>query len=281
MRVIGLGDNVVDKYHHLKTMFPGGNALNFAVYAKMLGVDASYCGVFGNDKVGDHIKSVMNELGVDISTCVTREGENGYAEVNLVEGDRVFFGGNKGGISKAEPLVLTDELVETLNEFDIVHSSCYSFLETELPKLKKRKGILTFDFSNRISKEYLEMICPHIDVAFFSAGDLETIEEIDALLKEAIKLGCAMAVASMGTRGQRVYDGSAFYSGKVKLVEPVDTLGAGDSFFTQFILSIVEQEWRKGEGVGKEVVEHAFDLAADFSAKTCMVYGAFGHGAEF
>lgn len=281
MRVIGLGDNVVDKYHHLKTMFPGGNALNFAVYAKMLGIEAAYCGVFGNDQVGDHIKSVMNELGIDISTCVTRQGENGYAEVNLVEGDRVFFGGNKGGISKTEPLVLTDELIAILKEYEIIHSSCYSFLEGELAKLKDRQGILSFDFSNRISPDYLEEVCPHVDVAFFSAGDLESMEEIDALLKKGIELGCAMTVASMGTRGQRVYDGQAFYSGKVKLVEPVDTLGAGDSFFTQFILSIVEQGWRKGEGVGKQVVEHAFDLAADFSAKTCMVYGAFGHGAEF
>lgn len=31
--VIGIGDNVCDKYIHLKTMFPGGQALNFAAYA--------------------------------------------------------------------------------------------------------------------------------------------------------------------------------------------------------------------------------------------------------
>ena len=281
MRVIGLGDNVVDKYHHLKTMFPGGNALNFAVYAKELGYDAAYCGVFGNDGVGDHIKAVMNELDIDITSCVTRNGENGYAEVNLVDGDRVFFGGNKGGVSKHEPLILSEELVRYLNEFEIIHSSCYSYLEEEIKKMNDRKGILTFDFSNRIEKDYLEKVCPNIDVAFFSAGDLETMEEIDELLQQAIDLGCALATASMGTRGQRVYDGKAFYSGKVKLVEPVDTLGAGDSFFTQFILSIVEKGWRRGEGVGKEVVETAFDLAADYSAKTCMVYGAFGHGAKF
>ena len=35
MKVIGIGDNVCDKYIHLNTMFPGGQALNFAVYAKM------------------------------------------------------------------------------------------------------------------------------------------------------------------------------------------------------------------------------------------------------
>ncbi len=34
VKVIGLGDNVVDKYEHIRTMYPGGNALNFAAYAK-------------------------------------------------------------------------------------------------------------------------------------------------------------------------------------------------------------------------------------------------------
>ena len=36
MKVIGIGDNVCDKCIHLKTMFPGGQALNFAAYAGML-----------------------------------------------------------------------------------------------------------------------------------------------------------------------------------------------------------------------------------------------------
>lgn len=50
MKVIGLGDNVVDKYEHIRTMYPGGNALNFAVYAKRLGVDAAFLGAFGTDQ---------------------------------------------------------------------------------------------------------------------------------------------------------------------------------------------------------------------------------------
>ena len=36
MKVIGIGDNVVDNYMHIRTLFPGGNALNFSVYASML-----------------------------------------------------------------------------------------------------------------------------------------------------------------------------------------------------------------------------------------------------
>lgn len=38
---LGFGDNVVDKYEHIKTMYPGGNCVNFAVYAKMFGAKRS------------------------------------------------------------------------------------------------------------------------------------------------------------------------------------------------------------------------------------------------
>lgn len=42
VKVIGLGDNVVDKYEHIRTMYPGGNALNFAAYAKKLGINSAF-----------------------------------------------------------------------------------------------------------------------------------------------------------------------------------------------------------------------------------------------
>ena len=42
MNIIGIGDNVVDDYVDLRTMFPGGNALNVAVYASMLGCDVTW-----------------------------------------------------------------------------------------------------------------------------------------------------------------------------------------------------------------------------------------------
>ena len=56
MRLIGIGDNVCDVYLHLAEMFPGGQALNVAVFAKMQGIDSAYLGVFGDDEVAEHIE---------------------------------------------------------------------------------------------------------------------------------------------------------------------------------------------------------------------------------
>ena len=47
---------MVDKYEHIKTMYPGGNAVNFAVLAKQLGAARSaYMGIFGFDREAEHV----------------------------------------------------------------------------------------------------------------------------------------------------------------------------------------------------------------------------------
>lgn len=67
MKVLGLGDNVVDKYENLGIMYPGGNSLNFAVFAKKLGHESSFMGVFGSDEEAAHVLSAIKKIGLDNS----------------------------------------------------------------------------------------------------------------------------------------------------------------------------------------------------------------------
>ena len=97
-KVIGIGDNVVDKYVHQGIMYPGGNALNFCAYARMNNMETAYLGKFGNDKVAEYNQKVIDDLGIDRSHCRVFEGENGYARVTLEYGDRVFLGSNRSRI---------------------------------------------------------------------------------------------------------------------------------------------------------------------------------------
>lgn len=103
VKVLGLGDNVCDVYLHTGTMYPGGQALNFTVYASQLGAQADYMGVFGRDAVADHIQSVLDAKGVGRSHCRQYPGENGFARVTLVDGDRVFKGSNRGRCPPGAP----------------------------------------------------------------------------------------------------------------------------------------------------------------------------------
>lgn len=145
MKVIGYGDNVVDRYVNKKIMFPGGNAVNFAVYAKESGLDASLLLNFADDREADHIIDSMKEMGIGLTGCRREFGATTErCDVNLVEGDRVFIADDLRE-TKAAPPLLTEKDLRYLDTFDLVHSGCYAAVESEIAKLKELKGLVTFD----------------------------------------------------------------------------------------------------------------------------------------
>jgi len=49
VKILGLGDNIIDRFVDRGIDYPGGNAVNVAVYARRLGAESGYLGVFGDD----------------------------------------------------------------------------------------------------------------------------------------------------------------------------------------------------------------------------------------
>lgn len=287
MRVIGIGDNVCDKYEHLKMMFPGGQALNFAVYAKMLGADASYMGVFGSDAVADHVITTLDELQVEHSHCRQYEGENGCARVTLVDGDRVFLGSNRGGVTKEKPLDLTGADLEYIGGFSHVHTSNNSHFDSQLAKVKSTGVPLSYDFSGRWNEpDRVERVAPYADYAFLSFGSIPEEEAMD-ICRNMYQAGIKKVIATRGSYGALFYDGVGFFSQPPKLVKAIDTLGAGDSFAAAFLLSFTESMEREPEKMKNDrdfyekELKKALEAGAEFASKTCMVQGAFGHGIVF
>lgn len=278
MKVIGFGDNVVDKYVDIQTMYPGGNALNFTVYAKQFGSESAFLGIFGTDLAAAHNQDTLKKIGVDISHCKVLDGENGYAMVDLVDGDRVFLRSNQGGISNTSKYKLTEEDLDYIKSFQLLHSSKYSYIESELPKMKSTGVPISFDFSDDFTKEYVEQVAPFVDFSFLSCSHLEENEVKDLLIK-VNSLGSKIVVGTLGSKGALLYNGTSFFSQPPKLVEAVDTLGAGDSFITAFLLSYlgnlsdIENE--------EKLIKESMQKGAEFAAKTCMVEGAFGYGLKY
>ena len=285
MKVIGIGDNVCDKYVHQKTMYPGGQALNFAVYARMLGVDSGYLGVFGTDEVAEHVQKTLDQYQVDRSRCRQYEGANGCARVNLVDGDRVFLGSNKGGVLREHPLQLSDEDLEYIRQFDLCHTTNNSYMDEQLQRLKQAGIPISYDFSGQwIDNERVARVAPFIDYAFLSCGSVaqERAQDICRFMQDQ---GAGMVIATRGSEGAVLFDGQDFYIRPPKLVEAVDTLGAGDSFATAFLLSWRQSPREHGDqrshDLRAQLLEEALLKAAEFSAKTCLVYGAFGNGKAY
>ncbi|RDU24045.1 PfkB family carbohydrate kinase [Anaerosacchariphilus polymeriproducens] len=274
--VLGFGDNVVDKYEHIKTMYPGGNCVNFAVYAKRFGTKRSaYMGYFGNDAEAEHVIDTLRKEEIETVKCKQLEGENGCARATLVDGDRVFLGSNEGGIRGETPFILDQFDIEYMKQFDIVHSGNYCFTEKELKKIKKAGIYISFDFSDDSEEEYYKQVSKDVDFAFCSFEG--TDEEVKEHLKKIISYGPKLATASRGAKGCILYDGREFFEQPaVPLSQVVDTMGAGDSLITAFLVGYIAR--LKNNADSKIAIRESLKEAAEFAASICGIEGAFGYG---
>ena len=270
MKLIGVGDNVVDYYEDREEMFPGGNALNVAVLWKRYGVEeAAYVGIIGIDEEGDHILDSLKKENIDVSKVRRAIGPTGEAVVTLDEqGDRKFVGSNKGGIQTTLKLNFPEQELEELKEYSLLHTSVYSHIENDLPLLKKYVDI-SFDFSTKYDDDYLELVCPHVRFGIFSGGDL-SLEECQELIKKVQKAGTPNVIVTRGSEGSLFSDSHTLYEQSIIETEVVDTLGAGDTFVAVFLKEYLLH------GNAQEAMAKGSAAAAE----TCQRYGAFGYGKK-
>ena len=196
----------------------------------------------------------------------------------LIDGDRNFVGSGWEGGKEHKTLKLNEKNLEYLREFDVIHCGCYADMEDEMIKLKNFRCIRTFDFSSEEeyrTDEYLSKVCPYTDIALFSGEKMEE-NQVDELQQKVKDYGTELVLITNGIKGQTLFEDSRIHHGMVKLIEPLDTMGAGDSFFTAFVVSLVRSGWKKGTAPGQQAIKNSFAYAAEFSARTCLTEGSFG-----
>ena len=283
MKLIGIGDNVVDRYVNKRIMFPGGNAVNFAVYARQCGEESAYLGLIADEPEGRLIYDSLREIGVDVSHSMPVKGlTTERCDVTLIDGDRTFIGCEYGE-GEWKPLRLEEEHFDYLKEFDLIHCGCYADMADEIKKLGELDQVKTYDFSSEDeyrTDEYLKKVCPYVDIALFSQEEM-TDKQAEELQRKVHDLGTGLVIVTNGSKGQKLWDGKRIYKGTVKMVDAVDTMGAGDSFFTAFVVQMMREGYRRGNIPPAESIQRAFEYAADFSAQNCMKDGAFGYGVRY
>jgi fructoselysine 6-kinase len=298
LRIIGVGDNVVDCNYTTGMMFPGGNSLNFAVYGKQIGHETAYLGVLGDDKEADIIAEALRTKEVDISKCVIEHGETGRCGIRLTNGDRTITDENDAGVVKSHPLQITEDLLNYIKTFDIAHSSCFSYIENQLHFIKEAGVPVIYDFSDIWNEETFDQICPNIDIAFFSGKDLP-VDTLKELLKKAVdQYGCMLGITTIGGRGAIVYNGRKFYTKEPYNFQGgvVDTTGAGDSWITAFITTYFENkklidsllkdnpnnfiQQPDEENYYDNLIEYCMCTGNLLARRNCLVEGSFGFGVK-
>lgn len=286
MKVLGFGDNIVDRFIDRRVMYPGGNCVNFAVYARQLGAEAGYLGVFGSDDDGVFLQEAIAAADVTLHHCVTRDGVSGFTDITVEGGERVFGGWNGGGVTFTDPLILDSDILAHMNGFDLVHSSVYSGSESELPKLRALDSLVSFDLSSEDSyrePEYLDSVCPSIDLALVSASHLD-MAQTKQLLVDVVNRGARLALATRGTAGAILWTGDEFVIGTAAAVadtDLVDTMGCGDAYVAAFAMAMLSAGWSRDSVPAVAAIQDSLGQAAAFAAQQCTVEGAFGFGRGY
>lgn len=263
VELVAIGDNVVDCYLDLDTMFPGGNAVNVAVHAVRCGARAAYIGAVGTDTAGQLVLGSLRAESVDTTDTRVLAGPNAYATVRLVDGNRVFGGGSVG-VSRFVP---TARDLDRLDQADVVHTGDCSMLEEHLATIRRHARVLSYDFSVR-PESYVAPLAPLVDIAVLSTD----ADGLDAWREQAgavRRLGARTVVLTLGAKGAYVLTDLAETWAPAPAASIVDTLGAGDSFAARLLVGLT----------GGESLDEAAAAATAYATTTCAELGAFGHGA--
>jgi sugar/nucleoside kinase (ribokinase family) len=284
VKILGLGDNIVDRFLDRGTDYPGGNAVNVAVYAHRLGAQASYLGVFGDDDAGEFLRRAVAAEGVGLDRAVVRAGESGISSLHVVDGDRTFLGWNGGGVTVREPIDLEEGRLDYAADFDLVHTSVYSGILPELPRLSELETLVSFDFSSEPdyrTPEYFERVAPYVDLALISCSE-QSETETRAVLESLVAHGVGLALATRGTDGAVVTDGAQWVSAPALLIDDpaaiVDTMGCGDAFVAGFFMHLLGNGWTRNRAPSRDALLGALRAGAEASRDQCFVEAAFGRG---
>ena len=261
VKIAAMGDNVVDCYLARQEMYPGGNCLNVAVQARRFGAQSAYIGAIGRDPAGDLINDALAAEGVDMTHMRRLDDATAYCLIGHRNADRVFLDFDLG-VSMFTP---SEEDLEFLSSFDAVHIGQSSGLDAWVDAASG-KALLSYDFSTRREPQHRKAIGRHCFLGSVS-GDGLAESEITSIAGELLEAGTKWVLVTRGRAGAILHSRSASYSTSAQLIEPVDTLGAGDAFIARTLFGLLERE------MPAQVLAHA----AKAAAITCGYYGAVGY----
>lgn len=262
--VLGLGDNTVDIYVDRGMQYPGGNALNFAVYAKMLGAVSHYLGCIGDDAFGDLIEEALAAESVSAPRLRRTAKQTSWSRVRHTDGDRWFDGSHLYTADEYQ-LSLSDDAY--FDFFDLIHTSVNSMLDDHIEAIASVSRRLSYDFSNKFTDSSLSRIAPHLEVAVLSQAG-EDLSSSEALAQKVANFGVRDVLVTRGSEGALCLSGGQLFTQGIVPTNAIDTLGAGDSFAAAFIVNRLKDT----------DTQQALQLAARFASKICQVEAAFGRG---
>lgn len=238
-------------------MYSGGNAMTAAINLRKLGTESYMIGMIGNDMLGNFLKEKLEDAGADISGLKINDKVQTSASIQMIDegGERSFFHCTGTNAAFSEP----DIDYNVIEKCDMVFVTGSFLMDTfdgeqtkEFLKRCKEMGKTTFldvcwDAKGQwgklldISMPYIDYLMPSIDEAVCIAQK-DTPEEIADVFQSK---GTKNVIIKLGSKGSYLrkegeLEGKVFAPYYVE--NPVDTVGAGDSFCSGFLAAFAREK---------------------------------------
>ena len=208
--------------------YPGGKGLNQSVAMARAGASVVHIGACGLD--ADFCLKELIDAGVELAVDRTRS----------VSGQGVIYidptGENQIVLLPAANLEITPQQVsqglESMGSEDWLVLQNETNLQVEAAKQARALGARVAYSAAPFESHALAEILPYVDVVAMNQGESE--QAIQALGSQPEQWGCEVLI-TLGGQGAKFFDGQGWCEQSAPKVAPVDTTGAGDTFFGYFI----------------------------------------------
>jgi len=265
----------------------GGSQLNTSVSLGRLGIPVSFITQFGNDQVGDLSAEFIRKSGIS-DDCITRfDGLSRIALAFLNEKNNAEYVFHKASV--VNPKIIFPEI----HENDILLFGSSFAIKDEIRKdlvkfinsARNQKAIIIYDPNFRKSNgKNLPHLKPFIEENIAMSDILKGSDEDFSTIFNAVNTSETVQIVKKISGASLVYTANKFgvdvnnslFSKHfpVKQIQPISTIGAGDTFNAGIIYSLYKLDisLKDIQTIDENMWNFIIGNAVDFSQEVCMSY---------
>jgi ribokinase len=233
------------------TIAPGGKGANQAVAAARLGADTRFAGAVGKDAFGQMLARRLEDEGVDTRLLsVSEDSSTGAATILIdAEGQNIIavVAGANGDITPD----MATSWEEAVGWADAVLVQLEIRLDTaetvlRLAKTHGKLGVLDAGPAQQLPRNLLEaasVVSPNETEATAITGiAIDSLEHAHKAARKLIDMGARAAVLKLGKWGSLAATSGATHHQPAFVIDPVDTVAAGDAFTAALAIALCRGE---------------------------------------
>ena len=290
-KVIGIGETVLDiifRNDQPISAIPGGSSFNAVISLGRSGVEATFIGETGNDRVGRNTIQFLRDNGCQAdSVNVYPDSKSSLSLAFLNErndAEYIFYKNHlRDRLDFSFPEIHEDDIV--------LFGSFYALNPVIRPQVKgfleyahEQGAILYYDVNFRASHQHEVMkITPNLlenfelaDIVRGSAEDFEYLFKKDnpeSIYRSQIAFYTKKFVYTHAAEPVDLFAENGFHKQyAIAPMEPVITIGAGDNFNAGFLFGLIKNQITRADfdnGLSEQQWDEVLASALQFSAESC------------